>query len=162
MSQLCHNRQGAKGNNLSELTGKVMQTFYPEIKPYQRHEIAVEPPHQLYIDESGNPDGIPVLFVHGGPGAGCSKFDRRFFDPELYRIILFDQRGSGRSQPHAELQGNTTQQLVADMEVIRQFLGFNAQSGICPNLSRASSGINSARDISVSAARPSLVLSRRR
>jgi len=100
-----------------------MQTFYPEIKPYQRHEIAVEPPHQLYLDESGNPDGIPVLFVHGGPGAGCSKFDRRFFDPELYRIILFDQRGSGRSLPHAELQGNTTAQLVADMETIRQTLG---------------------------------------
>ena len=102
-----------------------MQTFYPEIKPYQRHEIAVEPPHELYVDESGNPDGIPVLFVHGGPGAGCGKFDRRFFDPEVYRIVLFDQRGSGRSRPHAELENNTTQKLVEDMEVIREHLGID-------------------------------------
>lgn len=102
-----------------------MQIFYPEIKPYQRHQIAVEPPHELYVDESGNPDGIPVLFVHGGPGAGCGKFDRRFFDPEVYRIVLFDQRGSGRSRPHAELENNTTQKLVEDIEVIRVALGID-------------------------------------
>lgn len=96
---------------------------YPEIKPYQRHTIAVEPPHQLYVEESGNPDGLPVLFVHGGPGGGCSHEDRRFFDPEVYRIILFDQRGAGRSTPHAELAGNNTQALVTDMEAIRQQLG---------------------------------------
>lgn len=102
-----------------------MQTFYPEIKPYQRHQIAVEPPHELYVDESGNPDGIPVLFVHGGPGAGCGRYDRRFFDPEVYRIILFDQRGAGRSRPHAELQNNTTQKLVEDIEVIRTTLGID-------------------------------------
>lgn len=102
-----------------------MQIFYPEIKPYQRHQIAVEPPHELYVDESGNPDGIPVLFVHGGPGAGCGKYDRRFFDPEVYRIVLFDQRGSGRSRPHAELEGNTTQKLVEDIEVIRTTLGID-------------------------------------
>ncbi len=102
-----------------------MHTFYPEIKPYQRHLIAVEAPHELYVDESGNPDGIPVLFVHGGPGAGCGKFDRRFFDPQVYRIILFDQRGSGRSRPHAELQGNSTQKLVADIEFIRNTLGID-------------------------------------
>ncbi|WP_049631077.1 MULTISPECIES: prolyl aminopeptidase [unclassified Cellvibrio] len=100
-----------------------MQIFYPEIKPYQRHQIAVEPPHELYVDESGNPDGIPVLFVHGGPGAGCGKYDRRFFDPEVYRIVLFDQRGAGRSRPHAELDNNTTQKLVDDIEVIRKTLG---------------------------------------
>lgn len=100
-----------------------MQTFYPEIKPYQRHQIAVEPPHELYVDESGNPDGIPVLFVHGGPGAGCGKYDRRFFDPEIYRIVLFDQRGAGRSRPHAELSNNSTQKLVADIDVIRTHLG---------------------------------------
>lgn len=99
-----------------------MHTFYPEIKPYQRHQIAVESPHELYVDESGNPDGIPVLFVHGGPGAGCGKYDRRFFDPEVYRIVLFDQRGCGRSRPHAELQSNTTQKLVEDIEVIRKTL----------------------------------------
>lgn len=100
-----------------------MLSYYPEIKPYQRHQIAVEPPHELYVDESGNPEGIPVLFVHGGPGGGCGKYDRRFFDPDIYRIILFDQRGAGRSTPHASLEGNTTQQLVADMEVIRKRLG---------------------------------------
>jgi proline iminopeptidase len=100
-----------------------MQTFYPEIKPYQRHQIAVELPHELYVDESGNPEGIPVLFVHGGPGAGCGKYDRRFFDPEVYRIVLFDQRGAGRSRPHAELQANTTQKLVEDIETIRTRLG---------------------------------------
>lgn len=102
-----------------------MQIFYPEIKPYQRHQIAVEPPHELYVDESGNPDGIPVLFVHGGPGAGCGKYDRRFFDPEVYRIVLFDQRGAGRSRPHAELENNTTQKLVQDIEVIRTALGID-------------------------------------
>jgi proline iminopeptidase len=102
-----------------------MHTFYPAIKPYQRHLIAVEAPHELYVDESGNPAGIPVLFVHGGPGAGCGKFDRRYFDPEIYRIVLFDQRGSGRSRPHAELQGNNTQNLLADMEVIRTALGID-------------------------------------
>jgi len=100
-----------------------MLMFYPEIKPYARHQIAVEPPHELYVDESGNPDGVPVLFVHGGPGSGCGKYDRRFFDPEVYRIILFDQRGCGRSTPHAELEGNNLQALVADIEHIREQLG---------------------------------------
>jgi proline iminopeptidase len=102
-----------------------MQTFYPEIKPFQRYQIAVEPPHELYVDESGNPEGIPVLFVHGGPGAGCGRYDRRYFDPEVYRIILFDQRGAGRSRPHASLENNTTAKLVEDMEVIRQTLGID-------------------------------------
>src|SRR5690606_24327723 len=96
--------------------GLPMLMFYPEIKPYARHQIAVDAPHELYVDESGNPDGIPVLFVHGGPGAGCGKYDRRFFDPDVYRIILFDQRGCGRSTPHAELEGNNTQALVEDIE----------------------------------------------
>jgi len=79
--------------------------------------------HQLYLEESGNPDGIPVLFVHGGPGAGCGRQDRCFFDPERYRIILFDQRGSGRSTPHACLDDNHSSALVADMEAIRLHLG---------------------------------------
>ena len=100
-----------------------MQLLYPEIKPYARHELAVDDTHTLYLDESGDPDGIPVLFVHGGPGGGCGKYDRRFFDPEKYRIILFDQRGAGRSTPHAELKNNTSQDLVADMERIREHLG---------------------------------------
>ena len=76
-----------------------MQTLYPEIKPYARHELAVEEPHVLYVDESGTPDGLPVVFIHGGPGAGCDALSRRFFDPNLYRIVTFDQRGCGRSTP---------------------------------------------------------------
>lgn len=100
-----------------------MQPLYPEIKPYARHNLAVDDVHTLYIDESGSADGIPVLFVHGGPGGGCGRYDRRYFDPEKYRIILFDQRGAGRSTPHAELRNNTSQELVADMERIRSHLG---------------------------------------
>lgn len=102
-----------------------MNQLYPDISPYQIHRLEVDAPHVIYLEESGNPDGIPVLFVHGGPGAGCESYHRRFFDPEIYRIILFDQRGSGRSTPHAELEGNTTQALVADMEVIREKLAIN-------------------------------------
>ena len=73
-----------------------MQSLYPEIKPYARHALAVQEPHVLYVDESGSADGLPVLFVHGGPGAGCDALSRRFFDPALYRIVTFDQRGCGR------------------------------------------------------------------
>lgn len=100
-----------------------MRTLYPNIKAYVEHSLTVEPPHVLHVEECGNPHGIPVLFVHGGPGAGCEPYHRRFFNPDLYRIILFDQRGSGRSAPHAELAGNTTQALVGDMEFIRIHLG---------------------------------------
>ena len=100
-----------------------MYTLFPEIKPFQTHRLAVDPPHELYVEESGNPDGIPVLFVHGGPGSGCQPRNRCFFDPELYRIVLFDQRGAGRSTPHAELSGNDTDALVRDMESIRTLLG---------------------------------------
>jgi proline iminopeptidase len=102
-----------------------MLTLYPELKPNAQHRIAVDPPHELYVEESGNPEGIPVLVVHGGPGGGCEDSYRRFFDAERYRIILMDQRGAGRSQPLAELDGNTTQALVADMEVVRHFLGID-------------------------------------
>ncbi len=100
-----------------------MRTFYPRIKPYATHDVVVDHIHTLYVEEAGNPKGIPVLFVHGGPGGGCSENDRRFFDPEKYRIILFDQRGCGRSRPHAELVGNDTRSLIDDMENIRQVLG---------------------------------------
>nr|WP_059390786.1 prolyl aminopeptidase [Pseudomonas toyotomiensis] len=102
-----------------------MQTLYPEIKPYARHELAVEQPHVLYIDESGSADGLPVLFIHGGPGAGCDFASRRYFDPALYRIVTFDQRGCGRSTPHASLENNTTQALIADIERIREHLGID-------------------------------------
>lgn len=100
-----------------------MQGFYPDIQPYVRHTLAVGGGHQLYVEESGNPAGIPVVFLHGGPGAGCEPFQRRFFDPARYRIVLFDQRGCGQSTPHAELECNTTQELVADIERIRGHLG---------------------------------------
>lgn len=100
-----------------------MLTLFPDIKPNARHRLAVDPPHELYVEESGNPDGIPVLVVHGGPGGGCEDYYRRFFDAERYRIILMDQRGAGRSSPLAAFDGNTTQKLVEDMETVRSFLG---------------------------------------
>ncbi len=99
-----------------------MLTLYPPIKPFARHTISVSGGHQLYVDESGNPEGIPVLFLHGGPGVGCDKYSRRFFDPEMYRIITWDQRGCGRSTPYASIENNTLQDMIADMEVIRQQL----------------------------------------
>jgi proline iminopeptidase len=99
-----------------------MRSLYPAITPYQQHKLPVTPPHELYVEECGNPDGIPVVFLHGGPGAGCEEYHRRFFNPERYRIVLFDQRGAGKSTPHAALQHNTTWDLVADIETIRQQL----------------------------------------
>lgn len=100
-----------------------MQLLYPEIKPFARHELAVEQPHVLYADESGQEDGLPVVFIHGGPGAGCDSLSRRFFDPSVYRIITFDQRGAGRSTPHASLENNTTAHLIEDLEALREHLG---------------------------------------
>jgi proline iminopeptidase len=100
-----------------------MRTLYPPLGPFVRHTLDVDPPHRLYVEECGNPAGIPVLFVHGGPGGGCEPYHRQYFDPNRYRIILFDQRGCGRSLPHAELHNNTTQALLADMERIREQLG---------------------------------------
>lgn len=100
-----------------------MRRLYPEIKANRSFHLAVDPPHELYVEECGNPRGLPVLFLHGGPGAGCEPWHRSFFNPEFYRIVLFDQRGAGRSRPHASLDNNTTQALVADIERIRRELG---------------------------------------
>jgi proline iminopeptidase len=100
-----------------------MKDLYPDIEPYATHRLAVDPLHALYVEECGNPQGSPALFLHGGPGGGCEPFHRRFFDPERYRVVLFDQRGCGRSTPHAELRENTTSHLVADIETLRQHLG---------------------------------------
>lgn len=100
-----------------------MRTLYPAIEPYRTGRLAVDGRHSLYFEECGNPDGKPAVFLHGGPGAGCNANMRRFHDPEAYRIILFDQRGSGRSTPHADLTDNTTWDLVADIEKLRAHLG---------------------------------------
>lgn len=99
-----------------------MLVLYPEIKPFATHRLPVGTLHDLHVEQSGNPDGIAVLFVHGGPGGGTDGNSRRYFDPGNYHIIVFDQRGAGRSTPHASLEDNTTQALVADMEAIREFL----------------------------------------
>lgn len=99
-----------------------MQPLYPPIKCNRHFYLDVDEYHQLYVEESGSINGIPILFVHGGPGAGSSPEDRRFFNPEKYRIIIFDQRGAGRSRPHAELKNNTTPDLIEDIEAIRQHL----------------------------------------
>ncbi|NNF53298.1 MAG: prolyl aminopeptidase [Acidimicrobiales bacterium] len=99
--------------------------FYPEIEPYDTGMLAVSDLHSIYFEESGNPDGKPAVFLHGGPGAGSNPKHRRLWDPTAYRIIVFDQRGCGRSTPHAELRENTTWDLVADMERLRDDLGID-------------------------------------
>lgn len=100
-----------------------MPDLYPSAKPFVTHSLAVDARHTLYVEECGRPGGMPAVFLHGGPGSGCEPYHRQFFDPERYRVVLFDQRGSGRSTPHADLQDNTTWDLVADMERIREHLG---------------------------------------
>jgi len=99
-----------------------MHTLYPSIKPYACHEVSVRTPHVLYVEELGNPEGVPVIVLHPGPGAAGDPHLRRFFDPQRYRIIIFDQRGAGRSTPHGATLHNTTQELLDDIETIRTFL----------------------------------------
>jgi proline iminopeptidase len=104
-----------------------MRSLFPEIQPNNSFMLDVGDGHSIYVEECGNPDGIPVVFCHGGPGGGCSENHRRYYDPERYRIVLFDQRGCGRSTPNCAdnvngLWHNTTQHLVADMEKIREHL----------------------------------------
>ncbi|HIZ38137.1 MAG TPA: prolyl aminopeptidase [Candidatus Ruania gallistercoris] len=108
-----------------------MRTFYPEIEPHETGYLEVSDGHELYYEVSGNPAGKPVVFLHGGPGSGVSPAQRRVFDPERYRIVLFDQRMAGKSRPHAsapeaDLRTNTTWHLVADIEVLREHLGVPA------------------------------------
>lgn len=127
-----------------------LRTFYPEIEPYDTRMLPVGDGHELYVEQSGNPEGKPVIFVHGGPGSGTSPTQRRVFDPERYRIVLFDQRMAGRSTPHASTTvdpgvwaTNTTPHLVADMERIREHLGidrwqvFGGSWGSCLSLAYA-------------------------
>ncbi|MDO9268425.1 MAG: prolyl aminopeptidase [Methylobacter sp.] len=99
-----------------------MKILYPEIAPYQTFFLETGSKHAVYVEQSGNPDGIPVIFLHGGPCSGTKPDHRRFFNPKLYRIILFDQRGCGLSLPFGELENNTTQDLIDDMERIRNQL----------------------------------------
>src|SRR6185312_15874945 len=96
--------------------------LYPPIAPYREHRLPVSAGHSLYVEECGNPNGQPVLIVHGGPGGGCNPTMRRFHNPDLYRIVLFDQRGCGRSTPYASLENNTTQDLIEDIGRIRSEL----------------------------------------
>ncbi|MBI3514748.1 MAG: prolyl aminopeptidase [Proteobacteria bacterium] len=100
--------------------------LFPAIEPYASGMMPLDAGHAMYWEQSGNPRGIPVLFLHGGPGAGASPTHRRFFDPAFYRIVVFDQRGSGRSSPLGELTANTTAHLVADIEVLRRLLEIDA------------------------------------
>ena len=100
-----------------------MRTLYPPVEPYAEDYLKVTGPHEIHYEQVGNPRGIPAVFVHGGPGGGIVPDYRRYFDPEAYRLVLFDQRGSGKSRPHASLEANTTWDLVEDMERIRETLG---------------------------------------
>ncbi|MFO7582143.1 prolyl aminopeptidase [Guyparkeria sp.] len=102
-----------------------MRTLYPPVESLVNHSLPVGDGHVLHVEECGRLSGIPVLFLHGGPGAGCTPMHRRFFDPDRYRVILPDQRGAGRSTPHAGLEANTTADLVADLERLREALDVN-------------------------------------
>lgn len=99
------------------------EQLYPPIDPYESGRLPLDGSHVMYWEQSGNPDGIPVVFLHGGPGAGATPVHRRFFDPAAYRVVVYDQRGAGRSQPQGLLENNTTQDLVDDIEKLRIHLG---------------------------------------
>jgi proline iminopeptidase len=104
----------------------MLRDLYPAIEPNASGHLDVDAIHSVYWEECGNPNGIPVVFLHGGPGGGCSATSRRFFDPARYRIVLFDQRGAGRSTPLGELRNNTTAHLISDLEILRKFRGIDA------------------------------------
>lgn len=101
------------------------QYLYPRIDPFDQRMLDVGDGHRLYVEQCGNPNGFPVVVLHGGPGGGCSPAMRRYFDPDVYRVILFDQRGCGRSRPHASVDDNTTWHLVRDIELIRETLNID-------------------------------------
>jgi proline iminopeptidase len=101
---------------------RAVQFLYPPVDPFDQRMIEVGQGHKIYMEQCGNPNGIPVIILHGGPGGGCSPAMRRYFDPKVYRVILFDQRGCGRSRPHASIENNTTWHLIEDIETIRRLL----------------------------------------
>ncbi len=114
--------------SIRKIKSKMCQTaynLYPEIDSYHKDWLKIGAAHAVYYEECGNPNGSPVIFLHGGPGSGCNPGQRRFFDPKHYRIILLDQRGCGRSTPQGELEANTTADLVADLEALRDHLNIN-------------------------------------
>ena len=108
---------------------RAVEYLYPPIDPFDQRVLDVGDGHRIYVEQCGRPDGKPVVVFHGGPGGGCSPAMRRYFDPTHYRIILFDQRGCGRSRPHASVTANTTWHLVQDVETIRQTLGIDSFIG---------------------------------
>ena len=110
--------------DLDKISGQksAVQYLYPPIDPFDQRMMEMPGGHTIYFEQCGNPDGIPVIVLHGGPGGGCSPAMRRYFDPAVYRVVLFDQRGCGRSRPHASVENNTTWDLVADIERIRETL----------------------------------------
>jgi proline iminopeptidase len=111
--------------NRGRVGAATRERLYPPLEPYRRGWLAVTGGHEIYFEECGNPAGRPVAIVHGGPGGGSNPTMRRFHDPSIYRIVLFDQRGCGQSRPHASLEHNTTWDLVADMERLRRHLGID-------------------------------------
>ena len=102
---------------------RAVDYLYPPVEPFDQRVMDMGDEHRIYVEQCGNPQGVPVLVLHGGPGGGCSPAMRRYFDPAHYRVVLFDQRGCGRSRPHASVENNTTWNLVSDIEVIREALG---------------------------------------
>ena len=102
---------------------RAVDFLYPPIEPFDQRVMDMGDGHRIFVEQCGRPDGIPVLVLHGGPGGGCSPAMRRYFDPAVYRVVLFDQRGCGRSRPHATVENNTTWHLIKDIEAIRTALG---------------------------------------
>ncbi len=120
------NQRSYRYSGLMVAVDEPLRTLYPPIEPYSTHRIDVSGGHQLYVEEVGTPAGIPVVFLHGGPGSGIAPFMRQFFDPKRYRVILPEQRGVGHSTPLGSLHQNTTWHLVDDLEVVRAYLGIDA------------------------------------
>lgn len=104
---------------------RAVEYLYPPIEPFDQRQIDMGDGHRIYVEQVGNPRGVPVLVLHGGPGGGCSPAMRRYFDPEVYRVVLFDQRGCGRSRPTASVLSNTTWDLISDIEALRGLLGID-------------------------------------